>query len=147
MRADPRYIEEQSNLTERSTVKFSYMHMYVSDLSASVAFYGDLLGLEVARRFIDEDGTPKAFLVEPGKEPMHEATMLELAAASAEHPPVRGGVIIGLEVASHDEVAGRLADAGHTPLTGPFVAGGAFKISEYSGPDGEEVGIMETLAS
>ncbi|MCW5950679.1 MAG: VOC family protein [Propionibacteriaceae bacterium] len=126
-------------------VKFSYTHIYVSDLKASAAFYGDLLGLEVSREFVDEDGTRKAFLVEPGKEPMREATMLELAASSQEHPPVRGGVIIGLEVSSHDEVADRLADAGHTPVVGPFIAGGAFKISEYSGPDGERVGIMEVL--
>jgi len=124
-------------------VKFSYLLVFVRNMERSLAFYSGLLDLEIAYRTTEADGTEVAFLVEPGEIPMKEKAMIELVTVAAGEELRPSGFLIGLEVASLAPKSALLEEHGYQRVKGPYSPDEGYLISEFKGPDGEDVGLME----
>lgn len=125
---------------------FSYVELFVSNLETSVAFYRDVLGLEVEREYIGqcETGETKvAFMVDPGKCPMVNGTLLELVEGMPDKTPLRG-FLLGFNVSSLAETTRKILNVGGKQICGPYSPAEGVFISEFYGPDGEEIGIVES---
>ena len=123
-------------------MKLSYVVVFVKNIDTSLAFYRDLLDLRLAFRYSEDDGTQVAFLVEKGEVPMKTQAMIELVATN-EQPPTPSGFLVGVEVKSLDEKTALLHEHGYRLTRGPYSPDEAFLISEFKGPDGEDIGLMQ----
>ena len=127
-------------------VKISYFVVFVKDMEASLSFYRDLLGLEVAYRTTEADGSESAFVVEPGEVPMKRKAMIELVAlpkGAAESP---SSFIIGLEMESIADKAALLRERGYRVTKEPFSPDSGYLLTEFVGPNGEGIGLMQVEA-
>lgn len=124
-------------------MKLSYVVVWVRDIERSLSFYRDLLDLEVRFRYSENDGTEVVFLVEKGQVPMKTQAMIELVTLPAAEEARPAGFLLGLEVASLEEKSALLLAHGYALTRGPYAPDDAFLISEFKGPDGEDVGLMQ----
>lgn len=127
-------------------MKFSYLVVFVKDLDASLALYRDLLGFEVSHQYSEQDGTRVAFVVEKGKTPMKQASMLELVTTPGGADPQPHGYVIGLEVESLADTAELLERHGYI-LSEPYSPAPGYTNRDFKGPDGEDIGLMEVGSS
>lgn len=124
-------------------MKLSYVVLYVKDIEKSVRFYRDIIGLEIERRYTEEDGVETAFMVERGMRPMVDQPMIELVCGMPNMPTSQSGELFGFTVDSLDRVTKMLNEAGYPLLKGPYSPDSNCTIYEYRGPDGERIGVME----
>lgn len=92
-----------------------HVHLKVSSIDDTVAFYGDVLGLELMARL----GQQAAFLAAGGYHHHLGANTWESAGASPAPPgtaALREATLVLPDAAERDRVLERLADAGHEPV-------------------------------
>lgn len=124
-------------------MKFSYLLVFIEDIDKSLKLYRDILGFEVERRYMEEDGTEAAFIVEKGEVAMRNKAMIELVTIPRGHKPTPSGFLIGVQVHSLDEMTVKMMDNGYAKILGPYSPAPSFFISHFKGPDGEEIGLMQ----
>lgn len=116
---------------------FCWTTIQVADLDRSIAFYRDVVGLPLARRFGGAGGAELAFL---GEGP----TQVELIAVAGRMPSGRvDGVTLGFEVASLDERMAHCAAKGVPVERGPLSPNPAMRFFYVRDPDGVEVQFVE----
>lgn len=119
----------------------------VSDLEASMAWYGDMLGFELAERHdFPEDAMRLAFMARGG----FEIEIIEITGAPAFDAPApgnpatrQGWVKLAFETGDIDALYARLTAAGaqiHSPLSDSRRTGGRFFI--LLDPDGNQVQVF-----
>jgi glyoxylase I family protein len=121
---------------------FHHVAVQARDLAAAERFYADVLGLEVLRRWPEEDGSPRAVWLDTG-----DGRFLALEKASAEAVPVGFGApfrqghagwhLVALRIAAveREEWLERLAAAG---VEVEFTSRWTLYIRD---PDGNRVGL------
>ncbi|MEE3327487.1 MAG: VOC family protein [Myxococcota bacterium] len=122
----------------------SHIVLPVSDLGASLAFYGDLLGLEVVMRLdpgnSDTEGSIAAGLdiaglLVPG------GTMLELVQGMQE--PSAGSTVVALNVADVKAAQQQVEAVGITPAMPPTEVTPGVTMMFLTDPDGRTVELVE----
>lgn len=116
-------------------MRFSFVTIQVADMAASLAFYRDLLGMELARRFSPMPGMDIVFL---GR----EGLQLELICREGEKKDPGDNFSLGFAVDDLDAETARLTAAG--VACGPIVqpAPGT-RMSFCNDPDGNAVELIE----
>ena len=119
-------------------MRFSFLTLQVADMAASLAFYRDLLGMAVNRRFSPMPGMDIVFL---GR----EGLQLELICREGEKKEAGDNFSLGFAVADLDAEIARLTAAGMD--CGPVVrpAPGT-RMSFCNDPDGNAVELIEEKA-
>ncbi len=118
---------------------FCWTTIQVADLEKSIAFYRDVVGLPLVRRFVGGPGVELAFL---GDGP----TQVELICAPGRKTPGRvEGVTLGFEVASLEPRMALTAAHGYPVDKGPFSPNPSMRFFYVRDPDGVEVQFVENL--
>ena len=119
-------------------MKFSFVTVQVADMAASLAFYRDLLGMEVSRRFSPGPGMDIVFLSQGGMQ-------LELHCREGEGTDPGDHVALGFAVEDLVGEIARLTAAG--VVCGPVMqpAPGT-RMSFCNDPDGNAVELIEEQA-
>lgn len=118
-------------------MQFAFITIYVRDMQKSLAFYRDLLGLEVLRGQPTADGE-LVFLGVPGQ------PTIELIYAPAFAGNTYTGFSVGFEVDSLDSASAMLTDAGYPLKRGPISPSPKVAFSFFEGPNGEEIQLIES---
>jgi len=119
-------------------MRFSFLTLQVADMEASLAFYRDLLGMAVNRRFSPMPGMDIVFL---GR----EGLQLELICREGEKKEAGDNFSLGFAVADLDTETARLAAAG--VVCGPAVQPApGVRMSFCNDPDGNAVELIEERA-
>lgn len=120
-------------------MKFCWTTVTVADMERSLAFYRDVLGLPVDRRYPAGPGVEIAFLG-AGE------TKLELI-CHAEEKDIRigGHISVGFEVESVDEAMKQLAAKGIPVHSGPFQPNEHIRFFFVPDPDGLKVQLVENI--
>ena len=131
---------QRTRMNAASVVGLHHAGLYVTDLERSIAFYGDVFGLEIAERFTF-DGEKIVFL-RAGSERLE---LIEPMAGNTERPT---GVVdhVALEVPDLDAMLERLRQRGVVLLDAspvPVTALGA-RIAFCLGTDGERIELIAT---
>lgn len=122
----------------------SHIVMPVADLDAALAFYRDLLGLEVVVRLDPDDSGPDgsiaaglniAGMLLPG------GTMLELVEGMQE--PRAGSTVVALNVADVKAAQHEVEAAGVTPSMPPTEVTPGITMMFLTDPDGRTVELVE----
>lgn len=122
----------------------SHIVMPVADLDAALAFYRDLLGLEVVVRLDPDDSGPDgsiaaglniAGMLLPG------GTMLELVEGMQE--PHAGSTVVALNVADVKAAQHEVEAAGVTPSMPPTEVTPGITMMFLTDPDGRTVELVE----
>ena len=122
----------------------SHIVMPVADLDAALAFYRDLLGLEVVVRLDPDESGPDgsiaaglniAGMLVPG------GTMLELVEGMQEPRP--GSTVVALNVADLKAAQGEVEAAGVTPTMPPTEVTPGITMMFLTDPDGRTVELVE----
>jgi len=122
-------------------MQFLWTTINVKNLDESVAFYRDIVGLKVKRRFAAGPGHELAFL---GSEVT--ATEIELIRDEQGKPPSFGADIsIGFAVDSLDRLIGVLKGKGIPVAAGPFQPNPAVKFLYILDPNGVRVQFVEQV--
>ncbi len=121
----------------------SYVVLFVKDMEKTLEVYRDAIGLEVSTRY-QEGNDDVVFVVEKGKEPMKDDTLLEIV-CNPEKAKVLDSVFLGFEVKSLEETAEKLKKAGMRVINEPYSPGPDVSIITMSGPDGETIELMQNL--
>ncbi len=121
-------------------MKFIWTTINVKDLEQSLAFYTEVIGLEVNRRFTPMEGNEIAFL---GK----EETQVELIANTKNPDPVYGrDISLGFEVESLEETMAMLEAKGIAIAAGPFQPAPYIRFLYVVDPNGLRVQLVENIA-
>lgn len=119
-------------------MRFSFLTLQVADMAASLAFYRDLLGMAVNRRFSPMPGMDIVFL---GR----EGLQLELICRAGESREGGENFSLGFAVDDLDTETARLAAAG--VVCGPAVQPApGVRMSFCNDPDGNAVELIEERA-
>lgn len=122
------------------TLSLHHVGIRVRDLDRSIAFYRDVLGLQVRVRRTLDGGTEIAFLGHgPGGGATGDGATIELIAGPTDHVDADGVVHhVAFAVDDADAVWERLRELGVTLLQDRVadVPGGR-KLAAFRGPDGE----------
>ena len=119
-------------------MRFSFLTLQVADMAASLAFYRDLLGMAVNRRFSPMPGMDIVFL---GR----EGLQLELICREGEKKEAGDNFSLGFAVDDLDTETARLAAAG--VVCGPAVQPApGVRMSFCNDPDGNAVELIEERA-
>jgi len=118
-------------------MRMSWCTVLVKDLEKSLAFYGDVLGLQVQRRYKTPDDLEIAFL--------SDGIMSEVELIRNPHvPPYEGrGITLGFVVESLSEEMDRFGKMGIEIIKGPIEVGGGVKFFYVLDPDGLEIQLVE----
>lgn len=122
----------------------SYVVLFVKDMEKTLAIYRDAIGLDVNTRYTTESDEDVVFLVEKGKEPMLDDTLLEIVC----HPDKAkelSSVFLGFEVKNLEESIERMKKAGSIVINEPYSPDPGVKIVTMSGSDGETIELMQHL--
>lgn len=95
-------------------MKFKWCAQMVSDLDRCIAFYRDILGLEVTARFSPESGTEIA-LLDSG------AVELELVKIDGMSPIAGDAISLGFEVEDINTALETVKEKGVAVHSGPFI--------------------------
>lgn len=117
-------------------MKFSFVTIHVRDFEKSLAFYHELLGLNLIRRSKTGDGE-LAFLGEEG------VPNLELVYSPKNSGNTYTGFSIGIVVDSLEKGTELMEKNGHRLLRGPISPAPGTTFSYFAGPDDEEVQLVE----
>ncbi|MBR5429437.1 MAG: VOC family protein [Firmicutes bacterium] len=116
-------------------MRFAFVTLQVRDMEASLRFYRDLLGMEIARRFSPGPGTDVVFLSQGGLQ-------LELICRQGVEPDAGGSFSLGFAVSDLDGELALLTAAGLTcgPVLRPAPR---TRLSFCNDPDGNAVELIE----
>lgn len=116
---------------------FCWVTLHVKSLAASLAFYKDILGLEISDQF-EGGGNAIAML---GKEGQAKVELLENKAATPDAPNT--AVSIGFTVDDLDATLEKLAAKGVRPLGEPVSPNPHLRFAFVPDPDGFTVQLVE----
>lgn len=117
-------------------MKFNFVTIYVQDMDRSIAFYRDLLGLNLLSR-MDAEGHGMAFLGEKGM------PSIELLYEASNAGMKYSGLSVGIGVEDLDEAMKKMEQAGYPLLRGPIAPAPGVRFSFYHDPDGVEIELIE----
>lgn len=120
-------------------MRFDFVTVYVKDMERSLAFYRDVIGLEVLRRHPTADGE-LAFLGERGN------VTLELIASPRNQENTYTGFSLGFAVDSLEEATALMEKNGFSLLRGPIAPAPGVQFSFFKGPDNEEIELIAYMA-
>ena len=123
--------------------KFLHTRMRVSDMEQTVAFYTNVLGLEVLERKVSPRGSHLAFLKVPNSEELIELTSFPPSG------PVRVQedlVHLAFQVESLDDTIASLHAKGVKVTDGPTQTSSGSRFIFIDAPDGYEVELIERPA-
>lgn len=120
-------------------MKFCWCTVTVADLERSLAFYQDIVGLTVSRRFMAGPSKEIVFLGDG-------ETKVELVYnAENEGVPMGEGISLGFEVDSVSEKIGFIQDKGLQVESGPFQPNPHIQFFYVKDPDGVKIQFVENL--
>ena len=136
-------------------VSFCHLVVGVTDMDRALAFYRDVLGMDVVFESLISGEPFDAVLHATRKQEGRVVggllgglmvELLSLGAKPATDKPVRRGIIgihnVSLSVTDLDDAHRRITDAGHTPDQEPFEIGGV-RMFFVKDPDGTPVEFIE----
>ena len=119
-------------------MEFRLTTLRVRDMEVSLAFYHDLLGIEIAESF-ENAGSRIAMLGKPAQ------TMIELISNPNIGEIIPGnGVSIGLEMDAPAELLDALKEKGYA-ISGPISPVTGLQFFFVNDPDGYTIQLIETL--
>ncbi|NLG25411.1 MAG: VOC family protein [Clostridiales bacterium] len=117
-------------------MKLLWCTLHVADMARSLAFYQEVVGLKLVRRFSTPDADI-AFLEDGGSQ-------LELIRdVGRAAPSVGDGISLGFEVSSLDSALQMVAARGIPVLAGPIAPGPRTRFFFIKDPDGLTVQFVE----
>lgn len=119
-------------------MKFLWCTLHVKDLAESVAFYREIVGLEIARRMDGPNGPRIVFLGSEGSQ-------VELIQAEGGAAEMGRDVSLGFEVASVEEKMAFLSEKGIEVAAGPFQPNPHVKFFFVLDPNGLKIQFVENL--
>lgn len=120
-------------------MKFCWCTLHVQDLTKSLAFYRDIVGLQVLRRFGAAPGMEIVFLGGEGSE-------IELMCDGQNHPVDLGkDISLGFEVKSLDEQMTFVQEKGIPIHSGPFQPNPHVRFFFVKDPDGLSIQFVENM--
>ncbi len=119
-------------------MKFLWCTIQVKNLAASVAFYREIVGLEVARQMDGPDGPRIVFL-------QSEGSQVELIQSAEDAIEIGKDISLGFEVKSIEEKIAFLAEKGIPVAAGPFQPNPHVKFFYIPDPDGLKIQFVENL--
>ena len=120
-------------------MKLKWVTFKVSDLRASLTFYSELLGLEIAAQF----GSPEHQIAMLGEKDQPKIELIFEPDATVEHPG--HGVSVGLEPDHLDQLVHTLQEHGYQ-LQGPVSPNPQIRFFFVQDPDGYTVQLVEQKA-
>ncbi len=117
-------------------MKFGFVTIYVQDFERSIAFYKDILGLNLLSRMQNE-GHGMAFLGEPGQPSIELLYDREYAGVQY------SGLSVGISVDDLDAAMEMMERAGRPLLRGPISPAPGVRFAFYHDPDGVEIELIE----
>jgi len=123
--------------------KYLHTRFRVSDMEASLRFYGDVLGLKVIERKTSPRGSQLAFLEAPGSD--SEIELCSFPASGRVEVP-EDLVHLAFQVESLDECMARLKEAGAPITEGPIETSDGTKFIFTEDPDRYEIELMQMKA-
>ncbi len=120
--------------------KLLHTRMRVSDLDRTIAFYRDVLGLEVVERKTSPRGSHLAFLAVPNSE-----ELIELCSFPPSGPvKVQEDLVhLAFEVENLDDAIRSLTDKGIPITDGPTRTASGSRFIFIDAPDGYEIELIE----
>ena len=119
-------------------MKYCWTTIIVEDLDASIAFYRDIVGLPVNRRYNAGPDVEITFLG-AGE------TQIELIRRSGGPAVIGDGMVLGFAVESLDETLAFIADHGIMVESGPFQPNDHVKFFYVLDPNGVKVQFSESM--
>jgi len=120
--------------------KFLHTRMRVSDMEQTVAFYTNVLGLEVLERKVSPRGSHLAFLKVPNSEELIELTSFPPSGPVKVQEDL---VHLAFQVESLDETIASLNAKGVKVTDGPTQTSSGSRFIFIDAPDGYEVELIE----
>lgn len=120
--------------------KLLHTRMRVSDMDRTIAFYRDVLGLEVLERHTSPRGSHLAFLAVPNSE-----ELIELCSFPPSGPvKVQEDLVhLAFEVEDLDDTIAQLTAAGVKITDGPTRSSSGSRFLFIDAPDGYEIELIE----
>ena len=118
-------------------MKFLWTTISVSNVEESVAFYKDIVGLEVASTFNNPDGTKIAFMGSG------ETTVELIQHGHGKHETIGKGISIGFEVASVEAKINELKVKDVDVVAGPFSPVESIIFFYIEDPNGVRIQFVE----
>jgi lactoylglutathione lyase len=120
--------------------KLLHTRYRVADLTQTLAFYTEVLGLEEVRRHKSPRGSELVFLKAPGSE-----ELIELCQYDASGPVVVGHDLthLAFEVPDLEAFAAHAAAKGYPLSDGPTVTGTGTRFAFIDAPEGYEIELIE----
>jgi lactoylglutathione lyase len=124
-------------------IKLLHTRMRVSDMDQTIAFYTDVLGLEVLERKTSPRGSHLAFLVVPNSD-----ELIELCSFPPSGPvTVQADLVhLAFQVENLDDTIASLKQKGITITDGPTKTSSGSRFIFIDAPDGYEVELIERPA-
>lgn len=120
-------------------MKFSWCTITVNDMEASLAFYRDIVGLPVSRRFSDRPGMDICFL---GDGETKVELICDASRRAANQPE---GISLGFVVESLDAMMAFLEEKGVEITGGPIQPNPHIKFIFVQDPDGVMVQFAQSM--
>ena len=121
---------------------FCWVTITVRDMEKSLAFYRDLVGLQVRQRMKPYPGRELAFLATAAE---GEETEVELLHDDGAEPSFGKDISLGFTVDSLEKLIARLAEHGIAEYSGPFQPGPKIRFIFVADPDGLRIQFVENL--
>ena len=123
-----------------NVTKLLHTRMRVSNMEQTIAFYRDVLGLEVIEQKVSPRGSHLAFLATPNSE-----ELIELCSFPASGPvTVQEDLVhLAFQVANLDETIKELNDKKVSITDGPTTSSSGSRFIFIDAPDGYEIELIE----
>ena len=122
--------------------KLLHTRMRVSDMEQTIAFYTDVLGLEVLERKVSPRGSHLAFLKVPNSEELIELTSFPPSGPVKVQEDL---VHLAFQVESLDDTIASLNTQGVKITDGPTTSSSGSRFIFIDAPDGYEIELIERL--
>ncbi|WP_320130219.1 VOC family protein [uncultured Sphaerochaeta sp.] len=120
-------------------MKFCWCTITVRNMEESLAFYREIVGLEVTDRVISDNGTEIVFLGN-GETKVELISQKEVVVEEVGQP-----VSLGFEVSSLDTQLEKMKQKGIAVTAGPFQPNPKVRFFYIQGPDGVNIQFVEQL--
>jgi len=130
-------------MTDLKVTKLLHTRMRVSDMDQTLAFYTDVLGLEVLERKTSPRGSHLAFLRVPDSEELIELCSFPPSGAVKVQPDL---VHLAFQVENLDRTMTALQQKGIPITDGPTTTSSGSRFVFIDAPDGYEVELIERPA-
>lgn len=119
-------------------MQYCWTTIMVHDLERSIAFYRDIIGLPVNRRF---DAGPSGEIAFLGA----GETQVELICRQGDHAAVGNAITLGFAVDSLDKTLAFIANHGIVVESGPFQPNDHIRFVYVLDPDGVRIQFSESM--